>query len=112
MNLTLYIIFLILYLYAFYYLIRIPKALWLVALNFILLLYQPFVKSLKTRYYMSVAIVIIFIVQAVVLFKYNKWASMAILPYTFMYAYQELIQPARTWRKIENAIESVIKDEA
>lgn len=88
---VIYILFLILYLYAFINLIQIPKALWLVALNFILLLYQPFVKSKTNRYYISIIVFIIFIVQAIILIPYNKSAAFSVIPYAILYGYQNLI---------------------
>lgn len=90
-SLAVYLLFLLFYLYAFINLIQIPRALWLVALNFILLLYQPFVKSRQSRYYISIAVFITFIVQSIILFKYNKNAALAVLPYALLYGYQNLI---------------------
>ena len=85
------LVFLLLYIYSFLYLINIKSAIILLIINFALFLYLPFVKIQQNRRLIASLIVINLCIQSLILYKYNKVASWLVLPYTIVFAYQNIL---------------------
>jgi len=85
------IIFLLLYIYSFLLLINIKEAIILLIINFALFLYLPYIKLRRTRRLVGLLIVINLSIQALILYKYNKLGSFLVLPYTIIFAYQNIL---------------------
>jgi hypothetical protein len=85
------LVFLFLYIYSFLYLINIKSAIILLIINFALFLYLPFVKIQQNRRLIASLIVLNLCIQSLILYKYNKVASWLVLPYTIVFAYQNIL---------------------